>query len=440
MLNLGTLRKTLFFSFILIIMCSNVVISQNRIDFGLFYTSTPNQLAVKIRPNYTLSTNQLLTNVQFTIRWPVSSGITEITSDNPIYPYIMLLQGSTITDGAYYYQIWATPGGNTVKWTANAQITIQTFTYTGSICPFFEIAHDAFVQNDTINGDYYIEINGASNLTGSIYYTAVPAPTGSAVQYFCSASTVADLVANGPAIKWYSAASGGSALLTNLPLVQGTTYYGSQTINGVESTSRLAATAYFGTNKTFNLKLFFEGLYAGNGLMNETKIDANTPQWGSGIADKITVDLHNAYNYSLIAYQATNVNLSTSGNASLTIPCTLNDSYYIAIKNRNNIETVSSLPVSFAGNTISYNFSSASTQAYHNNLMLVSGGYYAIYSGDLNQDGIIDGTDLATVDNASSAILKGFNIEDVDGDGTVDGTDLAIVDNNASNIIKKRTP
>ena len=58
-----------------------------------------------------------------------------------------------------------------------------------------------------------------------------------------SAQTVANLVATGSNIKWYAAATGGTALATTTALVNGTTYYASQTVNGVESTARLAVTA-----------------------------------------------------------------------------------------------------------------------------------------------------------------------------------------------------
>jgi len=56
--------------------------------------------------------------------------------------------------------------------------------------------------------------------------------------------TVGDLTTtSGSNIKWYAASTGGSALATSTVLVNGTTYYASQTVNGVESTLRLAVTA-----------------------------------------------------------------------------------------------------------------------------------------------------------------------------------------------------
>jgi hypothetical protein len=58
-----------------------------------------------------------------------------------------------------------------------------------------------------------------------------------------TALTVGDLQATGSTIKWYDAPSGGNLLASTTLLVNGTTYYASQTVNGVESTDRLAVTA-----------------------------------------------------------------------------------------------------------------------------------------------------------------------------------------------------
>ena len=69
-----------------------------------------------------------------------------------------------------------------------------------------------------------------------------PAPTGSASQPFCQSGTIADLVAVGTSIQWYAAASGGAPLAAGTALVNGTTYYASQTTAACESTNRLAVT------------------------------------------------------------------------------------------------------------------------------------------------------------------------------------------------------
>lgn len=57
------------------------------------------------------------------------------------------------------------------------------------------------------------------------------------------APLVRDLVITGTGIKWYDAATGGNLLPATTVLVNGQHYYGSQTINGVESTLRFEVTA-----------------------------------------------------------------------------------------------------------------------------------------------------------------------------------------------------
>ena len=80
--------------------------------------------------------------------------------------------------------------------------------------------------------------------------TPPPAPTGTVTQTFCAtpAPTVASLTATGTGIQWYAAATGGTALSTTTSLVNGTTYYASQTVSGCESTTRLAVTVTVNPN------------------------------------------------------------------------------------------------------------------------------------------------------------------------------------------------
>ena len=67
------------------------------------------------------------------------------------------------------------------------------------------------------------------------------APTGLSTQTFCSGATTAQLNATGSLIQWYASSSGGTAL-SNSTLVNGTTYYATQTVDGIESINRLAVT------------------------------------------------------------------------------------------------------------------------------------------------------------------------------------------------------
>ncbi|NVO19821.1 MAG: fibronectin type III domain-containing protein [Bacteroidetes bacterium] len=194
------------------------------------------------------------------------------------------------------------------------------------------------------------------------------------------------------------------------------------------------------TTKTLNIEVFLEGLYAGAGLMNSA-LDNSGPHFGPGIADQVTVELHNPVSPYAAAYTFNNVNLHNNGGISInTIPGGITGSYYIVIKHRNSIETWSGNPVSLAGSgPVSYDFSTAASQSYGNNLKLL-GSAFVIFGGDETQDGIVDGSDMAAIDNASTSILHGYNPEDVNGDGIVDGSDMALIDNNATSIVQTRKP
>jgi hypothetical protein len=193
--------------------------------------------------------------------------------------------------------------------------------------------------------------------------------------------------------------------------------------------------------KTLNIKLYLEGLYnPGTGLMNQAMDAGATPKFGTGIADQVTVELHDAITPFGIAYTYSNVNLNTDGTLTIsTIPGSITGSYYVVIKHRNSIETWSMSPVAFGGTPISYDFSTAAAQAYGNNMKLM-GGVYTMYGGDASLDGAVDGTDMAAIDNASTAVLGGYHSEDVNGDGVVDGSDMALIDNNSTAVVQVQRP
>jgi hypothetical protein len=70
----------------------------------------------------------------------------------------------------------------------------------------------------------------------------------------------------------------------------------------------------------------------------------------------------------------------------------------------------------------------------------VAPGVFAIYSGDANQDGTIDGSDFLIIDAAIQNFDGGYVVSDLNGDGGVDGTDFLIVDANIQNFIGVVTP
>lgn len=191
--------------------------------------------------------------------------------------------------------------------------------------------------------------------------------------------------------------------------------------------------------RTLNLKAYLQALMLGRptppaaSTMFQAYNDLG-PNFGVGVADQITVEFHNATAYSTIDYTAANVNLSTQGDATITFPATHNGSYYITIKHRNSIETTSSIPVSFAGSTTNYDFSTNFSQAYGDNLKLIN-GVYAIFCGDVDNDGSVGILDMGGIENASMNFISGYVSQDVDGDGSVGIVDMGAVENNSMNFV-----
>ncbi|KAF0199578.1 MAG: glycosyl hydrolase [Bacteroidetes bacterium] len=190
--------------------------------------------------------------------------------------------------------------------------------------------------------------------------------------------------------------------------------------------------------KTLNLGVLLEGLYNGPNTLRQAN-DENGPRFGAGIADQIAVELRSATDYNNVVHLADHVNLSTSGLASLTFPSSLNGSYYVTVRHRNSITTVSANPVHFITGTISHSFNSPAT-AYGGNMLLMITGQYVIYGGDVNQDGSVDTGDMTPVDNDAAAFASGYLTTDVNGDGTIDTGDITIIDNNAASFVGAVTP
>lgn len=99
----------------------------------------------------------------------------------------------------------------------------------------------------------YSNHGGSNRGSTSASFTFVPppappaAPTGAASQTFCSGATVAQLNATGTAVQWYTTPTGGSPLANTTVLMNGSTYYATQTVNGLESINRLAVTVTINT-------------------------------------------------------------------------------------------------------------------------------------------------------------------------------------------------
>jgi hypothetical protein len=232
-----------------------------------------------------------------------------------------------------------------------------------------------------------------------------------------------------------------AASLDFTPVTSGT-YYVSLAHYSCSPLSNAGNLYYYYTTaatKTLNLtSVLPEGLYAGGGTLNQAKNDVGDPQF-PGYADEITVELHNGAAYGTVLHTAT-VLLSTTGAASVTdIPAALNGNYWITVKHRNSVQTVSATAVSFASDVVNQSFGTPA-DVYGGNLQLMSDSGYAIFGGDVTQDGVVDTDDMTEVDNDSADYVAGYVPSDVTGDGATDTEDMTIVDNNNANYVGAVTP
>ncbi|MEO8666496.1 MAG: agmatine deiminase family protein, partial [Ignavibacteria bacterium] len=107
--------------------------------------------------------------------------------------------------------------------------------------------------------------------------------------------------------------------------------------------------------------------------------------------------------------------------------------YYIVVKHLNSIETWSKTggeSISADGSVYNYDLTASASQAYGNNLKNI-GSKYCMFSGDVDQNGIINLVDLIEVFNNSSIFSSGSYLpSDLNGDNTVNINDILICYNN----------
>lgn len=135
---------------------------------------------------------------------------------------------------------------------------------------------NTYYASQTINGCESDRIPVAINIQNT------NAPTGNANQTFCASQnpTLDTIIVSGTAIQWYNSTE---ALLSNsTPLINGQTYYATQTLNGCESLNKLAITISLISTLPANdyTELFCDDLNDGSEKVNlsdyNTKLISNT--------------------------------------------------------------------------------------------------------------------------------------------------------------------
>ncbi|MEZ4839652.1 hypothetical protein, partial [Flavobacterium sp.] len=160
-----------------------------------------------------------------TVNPPTSGGNQSVCENNPIQT---LTAEATTSDGSV--MVWYdAPINGTI-------VTNPTLSSVGTIVYYAE------AQNTTSNC-----ISSTRTPVSLTINPAPLAPTGDAIQSICSTATVvftlADLVISGSNLQWYADQAATIPLATSTPIVNNTTYYVTQTVDGCESNSALPVLA-----------------------------------------------------------------------------------------------------------------------------------------------------------------------------------------------------
>jgi hypothetical protein len=282
--------------------------------------------------------------------------------------------------------------------------------------------------------------NGCVSATTPVVLNVGTAPTVTATPATSSVCTGANVTLVGGGATTYSWTGG---ITNNTPFVAatGTTTYTVTGTDGIGCTNTATADVIAAPcATTVNLTLFIEGYYAGSSTMTPVKANEGIGS-STTIVDDITVELRDplaTIPYDVVA--TTTAVLHTGGTATATFTPAISGSYMIAVKHRNAIETWSAGTVAVGTTPASYNFSSASTQAYGGNMFEIEPGVWAFFSGDNISDGNVDGSDYTDWETESNNFSSGYFASDLNGDGNVDGSDYTIWETNANNFVSSIHP
>lgn len=188
----------------------------------------------------------------------------------------------------------------------------------------------------------------------------------------------------------------------------------------------------FSVGVNVTVRVLIEGFYRGSGQMIAVL--------GAGQSDTITISLASSTSpYGIVS--AVKGVMDLSGNCTVTFPSSVGgNSYYIQLNHRNALETWSALPVMMNTAGVTCNFTSAASQAYGGNMIALGGGFFGLRSGDVNQDGFINLTDISLLQIATSGFSVGYIPSDLTGDSVTESADFSLLENNVAGGYSRSRP
>ena len=209
------------------------------------------------------------------------------------------------------------------------------------------------------------------------------------------------------------------------------------------------------TSSVVNLKLFVQGYYVAGGSMVSVANNQDSGISPMTDVEELIVELHDSTVPSTVVARSKGM-LHTDGTISCSYSSSPSGSFYVVVKpmdtaiyptalrTGNFLETWSTNPITVGATVATYDFSTSGGQAYTDGsstpMKEVELGVFALFTGDLNLDGVIDGTDATNLFNDVENSAFGILATDLNGDGSVDNTDIPFYQNNSDNSVYSQHP
>ena len=315
------------------------------------------------------------------------------------------------------------PNGNNLRanifsWVNSSVVSNPALTYLWSTG-----ANTSTISVNT-SGTYTATVSTSSGCSGTagIVVTVNPVQhfslSYSAGLQFCKGDSIALSCPSASSYHWNTGATTQSIYIKNTG-----NYFA--TSHGCSASDTVSAEANF-CDFQIAARIFIQGYYRGLGLMQ----NAIDPNGSPALSDTITMELADINAPHSVLYSSPAI-LNSDGTCTFhfnTSP--VRNSYYVVFKHRNCLESWSANPTSITNSTVSFEPATNASLIYGNNLCNLGDGNFALWSGDLNNDGVIDLIDVHLLESFLSPITIGYTRPDLTGDNCVESADYSVMENN----------
>ncbi|MFC6098282.1 gliding motility-associated C-terminal domain-containing protein [Flavobacterium qiangtangense] len=303
--------------------------------------------------------------------------------------------------------------GTGVQWYADAASTTPLTAAT----PLTDGA--TYYATQTLNG-----CESLARLEVTVTITVTPAPTGNSPQAFCQSdnATLVDLQATGVGIQWYASATSTTPLALTSVLVDGATYYASQTLNGCESLLRLPITVIIDEAPTANAGADQVQYNSGTFVLAGNNPTVGTGTW-TVVSGTATFNDPSLFNSAVtIPDNSTATLMWTVVNGTCTVSDEVIISYYIPeleiLKSGVFMDTNGD-GIDNVGDQIHYTFTVSNTGQTTINNIIVSDPLVAVTGGPISLSaGTSDATTFTAVYNVTQSDIDAgvvYNLATVNG-------------------------